>query len=262
MQQSELTRQLRELGVRPGEVLLVHMSYRAVRPVDGGPAGVIEALRGAVGSEGTIVMPSWGVDDDIPFDPTVTPVAADLGVTAELFRRRPGVRRSEHPFAFAALGPHAATVTADPLPLPPHGPASPVGRVYDLDGRVLLLGVGHDADTTIHLAEALAGVPYRVPKHCTVLAGGRAVRVEYGENDHCCQRFALADEWLRARGLQREGPVGSAHARLFRARDVVALAVEALARDPLLFLHAPDAGCEECDEARRYTRPLESSPYA
>jgi aminoglycoside 3-N-acetyltransferase len=260
--QSELTRHLRELGVRPGDVLLVHMSYRAVRPVDGGPAGVVEALLRAVGSEGTIVMPSWGVDDDIPFDPAVTPVAADLGVTAELFRRRPGVRRSEHPFAFAALGPHAATVTADPLPLPPHGPASPVGRVYDLDGRVLLLGVGHDADTTIHLAEALAGVPYRVPKHCTVLAGGRAVRVEYGENDHCCQRFALVDEWLRPRGLQREGTVSHAEARLTASRDIVAVVRERLAEDPLIFLHAAGSGCAECDEARRYTRPLESSPYA
>ena len=178
MQQSELTRQLRELGVRPGEVLLVHMSYRAVRPVDGGPAGVIEALSSAVGTEGTIVMPSWGDDDEIPFDPARTPVAADLGIVAELFRRRPGVRRSEHPFAFAALGPHAATVTADRLPRPPHGPESPVGRVHDLDGRVLLLGVGHDADTTIHLAEAIAGVPYQVPKHCTILEAGRTVRVE------------------------------------------------------------------------------------
>jgi aminoglycoside 3-N-acetyltransferase len=253
MQQAELTRQLRKLGVRPGEVLLVHMSYRAVRPVDGGPAGVIEALRGAVGSEGTIVMPSWGDDDEIPFDPARTPVAADLGVTAELFRRRPGVRRSDHPFAFAALGPHAATVTADPFPRPPHAAASPVGRVYDLEGRVLLLGVGHDADTTVHLAESMAGVPYQVPKHCTVLEAGRAVRVEYTENDHCCQRFALVDEWLRARGLQREGPVGHAGARLADSRDIVAVVRERLAEDPLIFLHPPGSGCAECDEARQHS---------
>ena len=50
--------------------------------------------------------------------------------------------------------------------------------------------------------ELLGGAPYRVPKHCTVRgADGRPVRVEYGENDHCCARFALADGWLRARGL-------------------------------------------------------------
>ena len=158
--------------------------------------------------------------------------------------------RSGHLFAFAAAGPRAEEVTADPLPLPPHVPASPVGRVHELDGQVLLLGVGHDADTTLHLAELLGGVPYRVPKHVTVLRDGRPVRVDYGENDHCCERFALADGWLRERGLQREGLVGHAPARLARSRDVVRVARERLARDPLVFLHPADAGCDECDEAR------------
>ena len=162
----------------------------------------------------------------------------------------PRVRRSDHPQAFAAAGPQAAAITLDPLPIPPHIPASPVGRVHELDGQVLLLGVGHDSDTTLHLAECLAGVPYRVRKYCTVLRAARPVRVDYDENDHCCARFALADDWLRSRGLQREGTVGHAHARLARARDLVAVALEHLARDPLVFLHPPEAGCAECDEAR------------
>jgi len=129
-------------------------------------------------------------------------------------------------------------------------PDSPVGRVHDLDGQVLLLGVGHDANTSLHLAEILAGVPYGVPRHCTVMRGDQAVRLDYRENDHCCQRFALADDWLRARGLQASGPVGHGQARLFRAQDVVGLAVEAMRRAPLLFLHDADAGCAECDRAR------------
>ena len=229
----------------------MHTSYRAVRPVAGGPATLIDALRDAVGAGGTVVMPSWGDDEDAPFDPASTPVSATLGVTAELFRRLPGARRSDHPFAFAAIGPAAAAIVADPLPLPPHGRASPVGRVYDLDGQVLLLGVGHDANTTIHLAEALATVPYNVPKHCTVLDHGRPARVDYTETDHCCERFALADEWLRARGLQREGPVGRAWARLAGSRDIVAAVRERLDREPLIFLHDAEYGCGECDEARR-----------
>jgi aminoglycoside N3'-acetyltransferase len=220
--------------------------------VEGGPAGLVAALRDALGPDGTLVMPSWGDDDDRPFDPASTPAAPDLGVVADTFWRMPGVARSRHVFAFAAAGPAAAAVTADPLPLPPHRPESPVGRVHELDGQVLLLGVGHDADTTLHLAELTAGVPYRLRKHVTVPGDdGRPVRVEYGENDHCCERFALADGWLRPRGLQREGPVGRAPARLARARDVVAVAVEALARDPLVFLHPAGAGCAACDEARR-----------
>jgi aminoglycoside N3'-acetyltransferase len=226
------------------------MSYRAVRPVLGGPPAVIEALRTAIGSEGTLVMPSWGDDDDTPFDPTTTSVTSDLGVTADIFWRLPDVCRSSHPFAFAAVGPQAATVTADPLPLPPHRLESPIGRVYQLDGQILLLGVGHEANTTVHLAEVLAQVPYGVPKYCTVMEHGRPVRIDYTENDHCCERFALVDEWLRARRLQREGRVGHAHARLLESRDVVTVVYEQLARDPLIFLHPVESGCVECDEAR------------
>ena len=59
------------------------------------------------------------------------------------------------------------------------------------------------------------------------------------------------DGWLRERDLQREGRVGHAHTRLARSRDVVSVVRERLARDPLLFLHSPEAGCAECDEARR-----------
>lgn len=242
--------QLRALGVERGGVLLVHTSFRAVRPVEGGPAGLIEALRDALGP-GTLVMPSWSGDDDTPFDSVSSPAASDLGVVADTFWRLPGVHRSAHCQAFAAAGPEALRITADPLPLPPHLPASPVGRVHELDGQVLLLGVGHEADTTLHLAELLGGAPYRIPQHCTVSQDGSPVRLDYGENDHCGARFALADEWLRARVLQSEGPVGHAHARLTRARDIVGVALEALARDPLIFLHPPETGCTECDEARR-----------
>jgi aminoglycoside N3'-acetyltransferase len=247
---SELIDQLRTLGVEPGGVLLVHTSYRAVRPVEGGPLGLIEALRAALGPAGTLVMPSWSDDDDTPFDPARSPAAAELGVVAETFRRLRGVRRSNHPFAFAGVGPQADAVLADPLPLPPHIPASPVGRVHGVDGQVLLLGVNHDADTTLHLAEVISGVPYGISRHCTVLRDGALVRIDYTENDHCCERFTLVDEWLRAAGLQREGPVGNAHARLARSRDIVQVARAQLARDPLLCLHPAGSGCEECDRAR------------
>lgn len=250
MTRDEIVEQLRALGVQRGGVLLVHTSFRAVRPVEGGPAGLIEALRAALGPDGTLVMPSWTGDDETPFDPASTRASEDLGVVADTFWRMPGVVRSDHPFAFAAAGPRAAQVNADPLPVPPHVAESPVGRVHELDGQVLLLGVNHDADTTIHLAELTAGAPYRIPKHITVLRDGRPVRIEYGENDVCGVRFNLADGWLRERGLQREGKVGHAHARLVRSRDVVRVVLEHLGPDPLLFLHPPGGGCEECDEAR------------
>ena len=244
-----LVDQLHALGVRPGDVLMVHSSFRAVRPVEGGPQGVVEALLRAVGANGTVVMPSWTGDGDHPFDPTATATATDLGVIADTLWRQPGSVRSSHPFAFAAAGPYAKRITSDALPIPPHRLESPVGRVWELDGQILLLGVGHDANTTIHLAEVMADVPYRVPKHVVDVRAGGPVRIEYRENDHCCQRFALADQWLRERGLQRESQVGNAQARLVRSRDVVEVIVDQLRRAPTLFLHPRSAGCAECEQA-------------
>src|SRR5438128_173242 len=60
---AEVTAQLLALGVEPGAVLLVHTSFRAVRPIEDGPTGLITALRGAIGPEGTLVMPSWTGSD-------------------------------------------------------------------------------------------------------------------------------------------------------------------------------------------------------
>jgi aminoglycoside 3-N-acetyltransferase len=244
----QLIQQLLALGVRPGGVLLIHTSFRAVRPVEGGPEGLIAALREALGPDGTLVMPSMSDDDDNPFDPATTPCLG-MGVVADTFWRLPGVLRSDSPHSFAAAGPHAARITA-PHPIAvPHGLDSPVGRVWELDGQVLLLGVGHDANTTIHLAENLAGVRYRRQKHLTVLENGRPTRLEYAEIDHCTQRFDLLAGWLEDKAQQRTATVGHATARLAQSRDIVAAALERLHENETVFLH-PKGVDEECDEAR------------
>ena len=244
----ELVEQLRALGVTPGGVLVVHTAFSKVGPLDGGPRGLIDALGAALGPNGTLVMPSMSDDDEQPFNPAASPCAG-MGAVADTFWRLPGVMRSDSPHAFAAAGPRAAEITA-PHPVDvPHGPDSPVGRALALDGQVLLLGVGHDANTTIHLAEILAGVRYRLPAHATVLRGGRPLRVDYRENDCCCARFALVDGWLEAEGRQRRGRIGNAEARLARARDVVTTVTAHLAVDELAFLHPPGVDAE-CDEAR------------
>jgi aminoglycoside N3'-acetyltransferase len=253
MRRAEVSRgtlesQLRDLGVKPGDVLLVHTSFRATGPVEGGPQGLIAALRSVLGPEGTLVMPSMSDDDDHPFDITSTP-AAGMGVVADTFWRMPRVLRSDSPHAFAAIGPKAAEITAAHPVNVPHGHDSPVGRVWELDGRVLLLGVGQDANTTIHLAENLAGVRYRRPKHVAVMQDGRPVRLDYAEIDHCCEKFELADTWLTERGFLTKGPVGHGTARLMRSRDLVAVVSERLRKDETIFLHEPGVD-EECDEAR------------
>lgn len=243
-----VTEQLRALGVEPGGVLVVHTSFSKVAPVEDGPHGLIAALRDALGPAGTLVMPSMSDDDDHPFDRQRTSCVG-MGVVAERFWKLPGVLRSDSPHAFAAIGPRAADITA-PHPLAvPHGLDSPVGRVYELDGQVLLLGVGHDGNTTVHLAETMAGVRYRLPKYAVILTEGRPTRHEYSEIDHCCQNFALMDQWLEAGGRQRRGIVGHAEARLARSRDVVEIALARLRENETVFLHPPGVDVE-CDEAR------------
>ncbi len=244
---SEITRQLLTLGVEPGGVLVVHTAFSRVAPVEGGPTGLIEALRDALGPSGTLVMPSMADSSDDPFDSASTPCGG-MGVVADTFWRMPGVLRSDSPHAFAASGPKAARITVPhPVDLP-HGLDSPVGRVHELAGQVLLLGIGHDANTTIHLAENIAGVRYRRAHYVTLLNAGQRVRYEYAETDHCCQNFALMDEWLEARGLQRRGTVGHAEARLARSRDVVESAIVRLRDNETVFLH-PAGVCGECDDA-------------
>ena len=179
-----------------------------------------------------------------------------MGITAETFWRQPGVLRSDHPGgSFAAEGPEAARICATQPLSPPHGPDSPVGRVHDLGGQVLLLGVTHSENTTLHLAEAIAGVPYSVEHPCVVVEDGVAQTLPIAETDHCCRGFDQLDAWLRQRQPQREGPVGHGQARLMEARDVVEVAVERLRAEPLVMLCAPGTACEECDLARASVSP-------
>lgn len=191
-------------------------------------------------------MPSMADNDDVPFDRTTMPCRA-VGVVADTFWRMPGVLRSDSPHAFAVRGPLAACITR-PHPVDiPHGLDSPPGRVYQSNGSVLLLGVGHDANTTLHVAEAIASVRYRQAKYATVLEDGRPKRYEYGETDHCCERFALLDSWLGDK--QRRGRIGGAEARPAGSRDIVAAALSRLREDETVFLHAAGT-CAECDSAR------------
>jgi aminoglycoside N3'-acetyltransferase len=199
-------------------------------------------------------MASMSDDDEHPFDRHATPCHG-MGVVADTFWRLPGVMRSDSPHAFAAIGPHASMIVAPHPPDVPHGLDSPIGRVWQLNGQVLLLGVGHDANTTIHLAENMAGVRYRRAKYLTVLRDGQPVRIPYAEIDHCCEKFALMDGWLSVRRQQARGAVANGTARLARSRDIVEAALDKLRVDETVFLHRRGQ-CDECDDARRDMTPL------
>jgi aminoglycoside N3'-acetyltransferase len=249
LSQQELEMQLRSLGVRPGMVLIVHTAFSAIKPVQGGPLSLIGALQSVLGENGTLVMPSFADNDDHPFDPRSS-TCGEMGIVAETFWRLPKVSRSDSPHAFAAWGSSAKRITA-PHPLEiPHGLDSPVGRVYEMNGHILLLGVGQDANTSVHLAENLAPVPYRRQCSSPVWKGGLIDRVYYHEPDHCCQNFALVDRWLADVGKIVSGQVGHGIARLMNSQGLVTEVLKKLRREPLVFLH-PLGVCEECDDARR-----------
>jgi aminoglycoside 3-N-acetyltransferase len=123
-----LTAQLRQLGVRAADVVMTHASLRRLGPVEGGAAGVIDALRSAVGPDGTLLM-VLSADDDEPFDALRTPVdVEDMGVLAEVFRTYPGVSVNDHPAdRFGAIGPEA-WLLLEPAPLHDyHGPGTRAG---------------------------------------------------------------------------------------------------------------------------------------
>lgn len=241
--------QLRVLGVQEGDVLLAHVAFRAVRPVDGGPPALIEAFSRAVGARGTIVMPSWTDALDRPFDPQQSEVAPALGIVAALFWQLPGAVRSCTPFAFAARGPQAASIVSSGLLLPPHQPDSAVGKVLSHGGRILLLGLNHDCNTMLHLAEHLAAVPYEQRRPIALFDAEGVVMREYPERRHCFRLYTKVDGWLDQAGLKTRGRIGHADARLMYARDLIELVVARLRREPFSFLHPRHMGCAACDEA-------------
>lgn len=244
----ELRDQLAALGVEHGDLLLVHSAFSQIGPVTGGPAGFIAALQEAVGPRGTLMMPSLA-DDDGLFDPASTPCLS-MGVVAQTFWSLPGVKRSHNPHAFAARGPLATALLMPHPVVVPHGIDSPAGRAIALGGKILLAGVGHDANTTIHVAENEARVRYGFEARSLVLQAGAAVELRYREVDHCCRGFERVGEALQRTGMQRRGALGHGRAALATARSTFDAAMALLRADEEALLCSAGA-CNFCDAARK-----------
>lgn len=241
---ARITADLRELGVRLGSTVMVHTSLKSLGWVVGGPQAVLAALREAVGPDGTLVMPtqSWqlcdpavlneapeqwwpAIRENLPlYDPARTP-SQTMGAVAELFRTEPGALRSPHPHrSITALGPLAEQITAKHPLDSPSGEGSPLGRLVELDARILLLGVTAAKTTMLHLAEHRADYPGKQnsTNGVAMLVDGRREWVAYDELDvHDHDFVEVVDAFASDTGLVRTGSVGEAPAQLLPARPLV-----------------------------------------
>jgi aminoglycoside 3-N-acetyltransferase len=226
--QGDLAAAFREVGIEAGDSLIVHSSYRSLGEVEGGAETVIDALLEAIGPTGNLVLPAFNYTSPIPqpyFDPAETPARA--GIIAELGRRRPEAMRSLSPtHSVAVIGPDAADLAAGHLEVRTFGIGSPLDRLAKRGGKVLLLGVGNDANSTIHVAEEYAGVPKALwteaPTETRVLMPNGTIRAhEIDTSSSCSAAFCGADYALRRHGLIRDARIGGCKLQLMRGQDVI-----------------------------------------
>ncbi|WP_035187189.1 aminoglycoside N(3)-acetyltransferase [Alteribacter aurantiacus] len=230
------------LGIKKGDILIVHSSLSSLGWVSGGAQAVVEALIKTIGDEGTLVMPTqsgdlsdpmhWGApavprewwqtirDTMPPFDPHLTPTRS-MGRIVEVFRTHPDVIRSYHPqHSFAAWGKQQDWMKEHSLSFG-LGPTSPLQKLYDHEAKVLLLGVGFENNTSFHLAEYMLHKPVEDVSSAPVMIDGKRKWTSFEDVEHY-------EEWYIELGIAFEknqpvttGKVGAATAKLFHVRNSV-----------------------------------------
>ncbi|WP_294375857.1 aminoglycoside N(3)-acetyltransferase [uncultured Clostridium sp.] len=246
----DLIKGFKDIGVKEGQSIMVHTSLKSLGFVCGGAQIVIEALIQCVGNEGTIMMPtqSWknldpeeGVHWEEPkewwqlirdnwpaYDKDITPTNT-MGQVAEMFRRWPGAKRSNHPArSVAAFGKYADYLTKDHDLSNIFGEDSPIDRLYKLDGYVLLIGVGYDKNTSLHLADARAEYPgkHNVNESSAVMVDGKRQWVTYNTLFVDGEDFEDIGNDFEKNYKVNNIKIGNAEVRLMKQREVVDFAVE------------------------------------
>jgi aminoglycoside 3-N-acetyltransferase len=249
--QPKLVKDFQNLGLKKGMVLLVHSSLSSLGWVSGGPAAVILALEEVLGEEGTLIMPTHSGDlsdpglwenppvpkdwhqkirDTMPaFRADLTP-SRGMGALPECFRKQVGTIRSNHPhFSFAARGPRAEFITENHSLHYGLGDDSPLGAIYRLGGSVLLLGVGHANNTSLHLAEVRADFPGKKEQiqGAPIIVNGTREWVEQRDLVLNEDDFPeIGEAYQKAGKFQTRGTVGYGEALLLPQKPLVDFAVE------------------------------------
>lgn len=246
----ELYEQLKACGIEEGGHIFAHISLSSLGFVVGGEETVIRVLIDLVGPEGTLMMPAqtWknldptvGVHWEEPeewwdiirenwpaYDKKVTP-AVGMGVVARMFCIWPGVERSDHPArSVAAYGKYAKYLTENHELSNIFGPDSPVDKFYKIGGQILLIGVGYDKNTSIHLAETRVDFPGKkfTTEHSAVMVEGERQWVSYETQDVDDVDFLEIGQAYDKEGPVQVHKVGQADVRYFSQPPFVDWAVK------------------------------------
>lgn len=252
----EIKEGLKTLGIGLGDKFLVHSSLKMMGWVNGGANAVIDALMSLVTSSGTIMMPAFTFPPVELFDPKSTPTT--LGAIAETFRKHEDVVRSLHPSHSVAVWGKDSEKYADlHLDSTALGIGSPVHGLIEAHGDILLLGVGHWANSAIHVAEAIAKVPYLNIPYSEDYAKPLAVKTADGsikevptkENPGCSINFVAAETPLRNAGLLKYQRVGDALFQRVDGKGLISLLKNILIKNPDALLCSWNL-CPFCHRAR------------
>ncbi|MEN6544744.1 MAG: AAC(3) family N-acetyltransferase [Armatimonadia bacterium] len=236
---------LKQLGVEPGMVIMVHSALASFGEVEGGADTVIDALLEVVSPEGTLVMPAMG---GAPiFD--VNETRSNVAEITDRFWRRPDVTRSIHPTHSAAgKGPLVDQILAGHLDQPTAiGPESPWGRVAQLDnGYILFLGCDQDRNTLLHAAEDIVNGAYLNTYRRDYYDADRRVQTLTMERFPGPHRdFIQLDSLFLKKGAMQVSKIGKAVCRLMKAGKILKLTVKALQKDPAAVL-CDNPHCVDC----------------
>jgi aminoglycoside 3-N-acetyltransferase len=253
----ELIAAFRQLGLEAGDSLIVHSSYRSIAPAEGGPAGVVDALLETIGPAGNLMLPTFNYTRPAPepwFDPATTPCRT--GIIPESARQRAEAIRSLHPtHSVAVIGPDAESLTAGHLNVRAFGIGSPIDKLADLGGKVLLLGVGHVSNSAIHVAEEHAGIPKAsyydpLPVFRIRPQNGEIIEHPLDTSPSCSAAFGGAEGALRRHGLIADARIHGAKVQLMSARELITIVAEQLRETPDLLL-CRWRDCKPCVGARK-----------
>lgn len=247
-----LKRQLRTLGIQPGDHLIVHSSLRAMGWVSGGPQAVVEALIETITNKGTIVMPSQSPDNSDPYywmappvpkewhqsmreempayDPNLTPLR-EMGKVAECLHRHPETIRSPHPaHSFIAWGNKAKEWMSEHPLEDSFGEGSPLGKMMKDEVKIILIGTDFDSCTALHFAEFAQETKKYMPQGSAMMINGKRVWKEYRWLDMNSDRFPkIAHDYP---GEMIEGKLGQAKTYIVRMRPFVEFGIHWLKQHP------------------------------